>query len=61
MYAVCFVLEHIYFWILSSISQFIMQDTLHDLVPFVQYKKHEKHLWRSITFSKVTRFSLQLY
>ena len=33
-------------------------DALRDLVPFVQFKKREKHPWRSITFSKV---SLQLY
>ena len=26
---------------------------LHDLVPFVQFKKREKHSWRSVTFSKV--------
>ena len=26
---------------------------LHDLVPFVQFKKREKHPWRSVTFSKV--------
>ena len=24
-----------------------------DLVPFVQFKKHEEHSWRSVTFSKV--------
>ena len=28
-------------------------DVLHDLVPFVQFKKREKHPWRSINFSKV--------
>ena len=28
-------------------------DALHNLVPFVQFKKREKHTWRSITFSKV--------
>ena len=28
-------------------------DTLRDLLPFVQFKKHEKHPWRSVTFSKV--------
>ena len=28
-------------------------DVLHDLVPFVQFKKREKHPWRSVTFSKV--------
>ena len=26
---------------------------LHDLVPFVQFKKREKHPWRSVNFSKV--------
>ena len=24
---------------------------LHDLVPFVQFKKREKHPWRSVTFN----------
>ena len=28
-------------------------DPLHDLVPFAQVKKREKHPWRSVTFSKV--------
>ena len=27
-------------------------DVLHDLVPFVQFKKRENHPWRSVTFSK---------
>ena len=26
---------------------------LRDLVPFIQFKKREKHPWRSVTFSKV--------
>ena len=26
-------------------------DALHDLVPFVQFKKREKHPWRSVPFS----------
>ena len=26
---------------------------LHNLAPFAQFKKCEKHLWRSITFSKL--------
>ena len=29
-------------------------DALRDLVPYVQFKKREKHSWRSVTFSKVT-------
>ena len=28
-------------------------DALRNLVPFVQFKKHEKHPWRSVSFSKV--------
>ena len=28
-------------------------DALRDLVPFVQFKKREKHPWRRVTFSKV--------
>ena len=24
---------------------------MRDLVPFVQFKKHEKHPWRSVTFN----------
>ena len=27
-------------------------DALRDLVPFVQFKKHENHPWRSVNFSK---------
>ena len=30
-----------------------ISDALHDLVPFVQFKKHEKHPWRNDTFSKL--------
>ena len=28
-------------------------EALRDLVAFVQFKKREKHLWRSVNFSKV--------
>ena len=31
-------------------------DVLRDLVPFEQFKKHEKHLWRRVTFSKNAGF-----
>ena len=34
---------------------------LRDLVPCTRFKKREKHPWRSVTFSKVAGFSLQLY
>ena len=30
---------------------------LRDLIPFVQFKKREKHPWRSVNFSKVAGFS----
>ena len=35
-------------------------DVLHDLVPFAQLKKREKHPWRSITFSKVALLKVTL-
>ena len=35
-------------------------DVLHDLVPFVQFKKSEKHPRRSATFNKVASFYLEL-
>ena len=28
-------------------------DALRNLIPFVQFKKREKHPWRSVNFSKV--------
>ena len=31
-------------------------DVLHDLVPFVQFKKEESYSWRSVTFSTVVGF-----
>ena len=31
-------------------------DALRDLVLFVDLKKHEKHPWRRVTFSKVAGF-----
>ena len=36
-------------------------DAFRDLLPFVQFKKREKHPWRSVTFSKFAGFSLLLY
>ena len=34
---------------------------LRDLAPFVQFKKRGKHPQRSVNFSKVAGFNLQLY
>ena len=33
-------------------------DALRDLVPFVQFKKREKHPWKSVIFSKFADCSL---
>ena len=40
----------------SRIDSKFWCDVLRDLVPFLQFKKREKHLWRSVTFGllKVT-------
>ena len=37
---------------------FFICGALHDLVPFVQFKKREKHPWRNVDFSKVAGFKL---
>ena len=34
-------------------------DALRDLVAFVQFKKREKHPWRSVDFSKFDPWNLQ--
>ena len=31
-------------------------DAFHDLIPFAQFKKREKHPWWSVTFIKVSGF-----
>ena len=40
----------------SDIAQdlrMLIRDALCDFLPFVQFKKREKHPWRSVTFNKV--------
>ena len=39
----------------------ILYDALRNLVLLTQFRKREKRRWRSVTFSKVTGLSLQLY
>ena len=34
-------------------SKKVRQDALLELVPFVQFKKCEKHSWRNFTFNKI--------
>ena len=36
----------------------LIWDALQDLIPFVKFKKLEKHLWKSVTFSKIAGESL---
>ena len=45
-------------WPCENLSEKILSmcDALRDLVPFVQFKKREKHPWRSVTYSKVEDF-----
>ena len=50
-----------FFWPILSTIGTPTYDALRDLVPFVQFKKGEKHPWRSVHFSKVAGFNLQLY
>ena len=41
---------------MTKTKTFIKRDALFDLVTCVQFKKREKHPWRSVTFSKVSSF-----
>ena len=36
------------------LNKTFIYDALSDLVPFLRFKKREKHAWSSVTFSKVT-------
>ena len=42
----------IVFVVLTYLKVMIMWDFLRDLVLFAQFKKLEKHIWRSVTFVK---------
>ena len=44
----------------SDTQLFNYSGALHDLVPFVKSKKHEKHPWRSVTFSNVAGSKLTI-
>ena len=47
-----FRLPKLYFFFSLNIC-----DALRDLVPFVPFKKHEKHSWRSVTSNKTYNFT----
>ena len=38
---------------LRLLTPVYIYDALRDLLPFVHFKKREKHLWTSVIFSKV--------
>ena len=40
----------------TAATIFYISDVLRDLVPFVQFKKREKHQWGSVTFNKVAGY-----
>ena len=40
-------------------TQLFISDILCDLISFVQFKKREKHPWRSVTFSKVAGYFIK--
>ena len=51
IYSQCYEIGH------SEVVKFVnleydIYGALRDLVPFVQFKKREKHPWRSVNFSK---------
>ena len=37
----------------DGFTELCIYDALRYLIPFVQFKKREKHPWRSVTLSKV--------
>ena len=42
--------------LIITLAFIIVCDAMRDLVLFVQFKKREKHPWRSVTFSNVLLF-----
>ena len=47
-------------FVVFKIFKVVKCDALSDLVSFVQFEKRGKHPWRSVNFSKVAGFSLQM-
>ena len=51
-----------FLWVTWNFSLKLLScGALRDLVPFVQFKRREKHPWTSVTFSNAAGFSLQVY
>ena len=57
---VLILLQYYHIHLGEKIKPFICH-ALSGLVPFVQFKKSEKHSSRSVNFIEVAGFSLQLY
>ena len=47
-------------WSLIDEQGIAICDSLRDLVAFVQFRKREKHPWRSVNFSKIECLKLTL-
>ena len=47
--------------ILETKSTTLRWDAMRNLVPFAQFKKHEKHPWRSVTFAFKLQASAYYY
>ena len=47
-----------FYLLLFFVMFLIIEDALGDLVPLVQFKKREKHPWRSDTFTKSNFFEI---
>ena len=55
----CAIWDHLYNLKNVKNTQY-KSDVSHDLVPFVQFKKREKHLWRSVTYKTILRNQTKL-
>ena len=47
--------------VISRYVKYVLIDAFGDLVPFVQYKKREKHPWKSFILATSQANSLQRY
>ena len=56
-----FNFEHVFYLMSKRYSGIVsICGALRNLVPFIHFKNHEKHSWKSFTFNKVESFNLQL-
>ena len=56
-----FNFEHVFYLMSKQYSGIVsICGALRNLVPFVHFKNHEKHSWKSFNFNKVESFNWQL-